>query len=84
MITHTTGVKPFKCEVCEKRFFEKGHLKTHLRTHTGEKTFKCKICARQFSRKGSLKKHLRIHTGEKPVETGPGHMINLTILPQVF
>ena len=53
-------------------------------THTGEKTFKCKICARQFSRKGSLKKHLRIHTGEKPVETGPGHMINLTILPQVF
>jgi hypothetical protein len=32
MHTHT-GYKPYKCEICEKTFTEKGNLKTHCKIH---------------------------------------------------
>ncbi|MCP9262193.1 putative potassium channel regulatory protein unc-93 [Dirofilaria immitis] len=36
--------KPFKCDICAKRFNENGNLKVHHRIHTGEKPFKCDVC----------------------------------------
>ncbi|XP_050435165.1 zinc finger protein 888-like [Adelges cooleyi] len=61
-----TGEKPFKCNICEKKFGQISHLKTHERIHTAEKPFKCDVCEKTFSHQSALKRHARIHTGEKP------------------
>ncbi|XP_028460151.1 zinc finger protein 271-like [Perca flavescens] len=61
-----TRQKPFGCNVCEKRFSQKGHLQTHMRVHTGEKPFGCSVCEKRFSQSSDLQKHMRVHTGEKP------------------
>ncbi|OXT10718.1 hypothetical protein B9K06_26360, partial [Bacillus sp. OG2] len=60
------GVKPYKCEYCDKRFTQGGNLRTHMRLHTGEKPFKCDICSKTFSRKGNLQAHLLTHDSYKP------------------
>ena len=65
MLVHT-GLKNFQCEVCKKKFFQKGDLNRHILTHTKIKAHECDICKKKFSRKGSLVTHFRIHLGEKP------------------
>lgn len=58
-------VKPFICQLCNKRFFTKRDVDIHIRIHTGEKPFQCHICERRFTRKVELNVHLRWHNGEK-------------------
>lgn len=38
MRTHS-GLKPYKCEICEKSFTVSNALKKHIRTHTGKHKF---------------------------------------------
>lgn len=65
---HTREEKPFKCEVCAKRFKRANYLKQHKRVHTNETPFSCKFekCDKKFKQLGHLKQHIRTHTGEKP------------------
>uniref|UniRef100_A0A1A9USN0 Protein krueppel n=1 Tax=Glossina austeni TaxID=7395 RepID=A0A1A9USN0_GLOAU len=57
--------RPFKCNECEKSFFTRGHLKSHLLVHTGEKPFSCEYCERAYQSIGNLNNHLiRRHMDE--------------------
>ena len=59
--------RPFKCDVCDKRFKWKRCLTVQLRTHnrnTPMKQFKCDVCDKRFSWKKSLTRHLRVHSSE--------------------
>ena len=61
-----TGIKPYECKMCSKRFNYASALVTHMRIHTGEKRFKCCDCGKEFSDSKDYTVHRRIHTGEKP------------------
>ena len=42
--------KPFKCEICDKRFPLRVALKRHLKIHTEESAlnFKCDLCEKKL------------------------------------
>lgn len=58
--------KPFTCDICQKSFTTKAHMKIHKRLHTGEKPYECNFCQKSFNYKTRWRIHLRIHTGESP------------------
>jgi uncharacterized Zn-finger protein len=60
-------MRVIECEVCHRRFGEKGSLRTHIRTvHEGVRGFECEVCHRRFGQKGSLRTHIRtVHEGDR-------------------
>ncbi|KAG8224382.1 hypothetical protein J437_LFUL005204 [Ladona fulva] len=64
--TFHSGDKPFKCNLCGKRFPAEYLYQEHLTKHAGEKPYKCEICPKQFNHKTDLRRHMCLHTGEKP------------------
>lgn len=53
--------KKFQCHECDKKFFSKKALITHLRTIKVKK-YKCENCEKTFKQQGELIIHLRSHT----------------------
>ena len=61
------GIKRFKCDQCEKAYYNSVSLTLHKRSaHTKERPFKCSYCPAAFTGPSNLQDHIRIHTGEKP------------------
>lgn len=62
MTTHT-GLKPYKCKVCQETFINKVVLDRHMRFHgASTKFYRCEFCFKQLSTKTSLESHIkRLH-----------------------
>lgn len=50
-----------QCSFCDKLFYSKNELKSHVGLHTGIKAFKCDICTAAFVASSSLAAHRRQH-----------------------
>ncbi|KAA0202465.1 hypothetical protein HAZT_HAZT002315 [Hyalella azteca] len=63
-----SGVKPYKCYMCNKKFRVKCNLDTHMFIHSGkrDRPFKCNLCVRSFCRDKDLDAHVRSHKNIRP------------------
>lgn len=60
------GVKPFACDMCDKRFDRKENLSRHIRIHTGDRRYVCNYCGKGYTDPSGLKKHVfSKHSGMK-------------------
>ncbi|XP_061713727.1 zinc finger protein 391-like [Cydia pomonella] len=72
MVTHAETIdKPFKCDLCPKKYAFKQCLRDHIkRTHENKRNYQCEYCTKTFYARNELINHLRIHTMERPFECG--------------
>ena len=54
-----TIVKAHDCDICKKKFTQKGHLVEHFRIHLGEKPYGCAECRKWFTKAFSRNRHIR-------------------------
>lgn len=54
------GLKPFKCDYCDKAFAEKGTLKVHLRSHSSICYYNCEYCPYGCKTESHLREHYKI------------------------
>lgn len=53
--------KKYKCEFCDKAFFNRGALNVHRRIHLGQMV-PCRLCPKEFFRQVDLDRHLLRHS----------------------
>ncbi|XP_054609409.1 zinc finger protein 646 isoform X2 [Dunckerocampus dactyliophorus] len=56
--------RPFRCQICGKRYRHSGSLINHKRSHQVG-TYHCSICKKSYPHLAALKSHLRLHKGQK-------------------
>ncbi|XP_011695618.1 PREDICTED: zinc finger protein 737-like [Wasmannia auropunctata] len=61
-----TDVRPYKCEVCKKKFAWKSSLTVHKCVHSDVRPYKCNVCEKKFARKKYLILHKRVHSNVRP------------------
>ncbi|CAL1294336.1 unnamed protein product [Larinioides sclopetarius] len=64
-MVHMPAEVMFTCEICDKKFTRKAHLKRHLRIHAPHRPFKCPFCSYRGCEKSDITKHLLIHEAPK-------------------
>ena len=55
MLTHTE-VKNHECDICKKKFTQKGDLVRHFRIHLGEKPYGCAECGKWYTQSSGRNK----------------------------
>ncbi|XP_046437526.1 zinc finger protein 271-like isoform X2 [Daphnia pulex] len=56
------GIKPYKCDRCDKTFSQEHSYRSHVRLHNSDKPFSCTICPKKFTSNGTLKRHITSHS----------------------
>lgn len=53
----------FKCDTCNKRFYDKAHLRRHTVTHFEKsvKHYSCLVCKKRFRFNSGLHRHMQLH-----------------------
>nr|XP_020477108.1 zinc finger protein 569-like [Monopterus albus] len=59
-----TGIKPYRCSICNKHFPRPGALRRHKKIHSGERPYTCQHCGKTFIESSALKTHSRSHLWE--------------------
>lgn len=59
----------FKCDICDKGFYEKHHLNNHKATHKDDKPFDCDECDKNFRTTVSLRSHKKFCHPDENGET---------------
>lgn len=62
--THT-GLMPFKCLICPRKYPTKHKLKEHQMRHDGIKNHICPFCGLRKTTQNELKTHINYHTRDK-------------------
>ena len=57
-------MKAHECDICKKKFSQKGDLVKHFRTHLGEKPYGCAECGKWFAQSSGRSQHIRTHHKE--------------------
>lgn len=39
-----TDIRPFECDICNKRFIHQRSLRKHAQSHSDERPFSCNLC----------------------------------------
>ncbi|TRY82385.1 hypothetical protein DNTS_002479, partial [Danionella cerebrum] len=60
--------RKYKCDNCDKCFFQLCHLKKHKLTHQNQKPYSCSECGKAYSSPESFKAHLLMHRGQRPFQ----------------
>ncbi len=55
-----SGGRQFKCDLCNKNFLLRSHLKIHMKSHAFVRPYFCSLCGKGFKWLGSLKWHQKI------------------------
>ena len=54
------GLRPYKCEICDKAFRDRTTLRDHHITHSDIETFLCPHCGKRFKFRQSYNRHLTV------------------------
>ncbi|XP_071043245.1 uncharacterized protein [Parasteatoda tepidariorum] len=64
-MVHLPAETMYTCEICNKKFTRKAHLKRHLRIHEPDRPYKCSFCEYRGCERSDITKHLLVHETPK-------------------